>query len=133
MRGRSLRALGGVGLTNYEQAPSQGSFRLLMWHYVSTTRNPHFQHSSFNQGGTAVGNICWRENWVPDHIGPWFRVPALPLVPLGEWPTWSRPGKWHKWAMQPFINIWCYFQWLLTVVYIYHLSTFSCTKCIEML
>ena len=129
MGGRSLRALGGVGLTNHEKALSQGSLRPLMWHYVSTTRNTHFPLSSSHQGGTFVGNIWWRENWGPDHIGHQFMVPALSLVSLGEWPTWSRPDKWAKWAIQPFINIWHYFQWLFTVVYIHHLSTYSCTKC----
>ena len=55
MGGRSLRALGVVGLSNHEKALSQGSFRPLMWHYVSTTRNPHFPLSSSHQGGTGVG------------------------------------------------------------------------------
>ena len=26
----------------------------------------------------------WQVDWEPDHIGPQSRVPALPLVPLGE-------------------------------------------------
>ena len=26
----------------------------------------------------------WQVDWEPDHIGPLSRVPALPLVPLGE-------------------------------------------------
>ena len=64
MGGRSLRALGGVGLTNHEKALSQGSFRLLMWHYVSTTRNPHVPLSSSHQGGTGVG-----ENLVKGELG----------------------------------------------------------------
>ena len=32
-------------------------------------------------------------DWEPNHIGPQSRIPALPLVPLGEWPTWPRPSK----------------------------------------
>ena len=55
MGGRSSRALGDVGLTNHEKALSQGSFRHMMWHYVSTTRNPHFPLSSSHQGGTGIG------------------------------------------------------------------------------
>ena len=45
-------------------------------------------------------DIWWQEDREPNHIGPQSRAPALPLVPLGEWPTWPRPGKWHKWALQ---------------------------------
>ena len=56
-----------------------------------------------------------------------------PLVPQGEWPTWSKPGKWHKWAMQLFINMWHHLQWLFTNMYICHLITYSCTKSIKML
>ena len=37
--------------------------------------------------------IWWQEDWEPNHIGPQSRVPALPLVPLGECPTSPRPGK----------------------------------------
>ena len=55
MGGRSLRALGGVGLANHQKELSQGSFRPLMWHYVSTTRNPYVPLSSSHQGGTGVG------------------------------------------------------------------------------
>ena len=133
MGGRSLRALGGVGLTNHEKALSQGSLRPLMWHYVSTTRNPHFPLSSSHQRGTGVG-----EYMVKVELGTWphwapVQSTSTPTGSPGGWPTWSRPGKWHKWAMQPFINIWHYFQWLFTVVYLCHLSTYSCTKCIEIL
>ena len=28
--------------------------------------------------------LGWQVDWEPDHIGPQSRVPALPLVPLGE-------------------------------------------------
>ena len=38
-------------------------------------------------------------DWEPYHIGLQSRIPALPLVPLGKWPTWPRPGKWHKWTL----------------------------------
>ena len=84
--------------------------------------------------GNRCKGIIWKgKNWGPNHIGSQFRVPALPLVPLGEWPTWSRPGKWLKWAMQPFIKIWHYFDWLFTVVYLHDQITYSCIKYIEML
>ena len=53
--------------------------------------------------------------------------------PRWEWPTWLKPGKWHKWAMQLFINMWHYLQWLFTNMYICHLITYSCTKSIKML
>ena len=53
--------------------------------------------------------------------------------PRGEWPTWSKPGKWHKWAMQLFISMWHYLQWLFTNMYICHLITYSYTKSIKML
>ena len=56
-----------------------------------------------------------------------------PLVPQGEWPTWSKPGKWHKWPMQVFINMWHYLQWLFTNMYIHNLITYSCMKSIKML
>ena len=68
-----------------------------------------------------------------------FRHPDLPpkwpspLVPQGEWPTWSKPGKWYKRAMQLFISIWHYLQWLFTNMYMHHLITYSCTKSIKML
>ena len=63
-------------------------------------------------------------------LGP---CPALPLVHLGEWPTWPRPGKWHKWAWQPVIYHWYYFQGPFAVLYLHHLITYSWTKCREML
>ena len=34
----------------------------------------------------------WQEDREPDHIGPQSRVPSFPVVPLGQWPTWPRPG-----------------------------------------
>ena len=33
---------------------------------------------------SARGALGWQVDWEPDHIGPQSRVPALPLVPLGE-------------------------------------------------
>ena len=51
-------------------------------------------------------DIWWQDDWEPDHIGPQMRVQALPLIPLGEWPTWPRPGNRHKWALQPVIYLW---------------------------
>ena len=72
MGGRSSWALGGVGLTNHEKALSQGSLRPLMWHYVSTTRNPHFPLSSSHQGGTGAGEYLVKgelgtwPHWAPD-------------------------------------------------------------------
>ena len=34
-------------------------------------------------GGIGV-HWGWQVDWKPDHIGPQYRVPALPLVALGE-------------------------------------------------
>ena len=83
---------------------------------------------------TSGWSHCWWwDSWEPDHIGPQSRVPALPLIPLGEWPTWPRPDKWHKWALQPVIYHWHYLQGLFAVLYLHHLITYSCTKCREML
>ena len=59
-------------------------------------------------GFGLVRYLVGRRTREPDHIGPQSRIPALPLVPPGEWPTWSRPGKWHKWALQPLIYLWHY-------------------------
>ena len=53
--------------------------------------------------------------------------------PLGEWPTSPRPGRWHKWALQPFIYHWYYLQWPFAVLYLHNLITYSCTKYREML
>ena len=53
--------------------------------------------------------------------------------PFGEWPTWPRPGKWHKWALQHFIYLWHYLQGLFAVLYLHDLITYSWTKCTEML
>ena len=133
MGGRSWRALGGVGLTNHEKTLSQGSSRPLMWQYVSTTRNP-ISHSLPPIKGNGCRGIVG-EGWTGDltTLGPSSGYHHSHWFPWGEWPTWSRPGKSHKWAMQPFINIWHYFQWLFTVVYLHHLSTYSWTKCIEIL
>ena len=39
------------------------------------------------------GAFGWQVDWEPNHFGPQSRVPALPLVPLGEWPTSPRPHK----------------------------------------
>ena len=37
-------------------------------------------------GGVRVSGMHWgwQVDWEPDYIGPQSRVPALPLVPLGE-------------------------------------------------
>ena len=78
-------------------------------------------------------DMWWQEDWEPDHIGPQSRVPALPLVPLGEWPTWPKPGKWHKWALQPVIYLWYYTEQLFAVLYLCHLIAYSCIHCREML
>ena len=84
------------------------------WHFVLGSQ-PANQLASCNRPANqpchkistcqALGwsDMWWQEDWKPDHIGPQSRVPALPPVPLGEWPTWPKPGKWHKWALQPVI------------------------------
>ena len=43
------------------------------------------------EGVRGIG--VWQVDWESDHIGPQSRVPALPLVPLGECPTSQRPDK----------------------------------------
>ena len=43
--------------------------------------------------GVSGVHLGWQVDWGPDHIGPQSRIPALPLVPLGECPTSPRPGK----------------------------------------
>ena len=75
----------------------------------------------------------WQDDRKSYHIWPQSWVPALPLAPLREWPTWPRPGKWHKWALQPIIYHWYYFQGPSAVLYLHHLITYSCKKCREML
>ena len=45
----------------------------------------------------------------------------------------STTGKWCKSPMWPYINIWHTFQWLFTVVYLHDITTYSCTKCMQML
>ena len=51
----------------------------------------------------------WQKDRDPDHIGPQSRVPALLLVFPRQWPTWARPGKWHKWAWHYFQGLFCSF------------------------
>ena len=58
--------------------------------------------------GLGWSDIWWQEDTEPGHIGPLFRIPSLPVVPLGQWPTWPRAGKWHKWPLQPIIYLWHY-------------------------
>ena len=43
-------------------------------------------------GGRTGGPTTWAPGPGYQH-SHWF--------PLGEWPTWPRPGKWQKWALQP--------------------------------
>ena len=43
------------------------------------------------------------------------------------------PGKWHKWALQPIIYCWHYFQGPFAVLYLCHFITYSCMKCRKML
>ena len=75
----------------------------------------------------------WRENWGPNHIGPWSRVPVLLLVPLVGVAYLTKARQVKKWAQQPFIYLWHYLQGLFAVLYLHHLITYSCTKCREML
>ena len=72
-------------------------------------------------------------DWEPDHIWPQSKVLALPLVPLGEWPTWPKPGKWYKWALQSVVYHWYYIEWPFAVLYLCCLITYSCTHCREIL
>ena len=133
MGGRSWKALASGGLTSHEKALSQGSLRLLMWHFVSTTRNPHFPLSSPIKGNRYRGIVGEGRTGGLTTLGPCTGYQHSHWLPLGEWPTWSRPGKWQKWAMQPLLYIWHYFQWLFIVVYLHDLITYSCTKCMDML
>ena len=77
-------------------------------------------------------DIWWQEDRESNHIGPQSRVPALQLVPLGEWPTWPRAGKWHKWALQPVIYLWHYIWGSFAVLYLCCLIIYSCMQCKEM-
>ena len=70
-------------------------------------------------GLTTLGPSPWCQH------SHWF--------PMGQWWTWPRSGKWHKWVLQPFIYLWHYFQGLFAVVYLHDLITYSCTKCRERL
>ena len=83
--------------------------------------------------GDVRGVLGWQVHWEPDHIGPQSRVPASPLVPLGEWPTWQRPSRWQKWALQAIMNIWNYISWQFSHLYLCHLITYSCMQYKEML
>ena len=75
----------------------------------------------------------WQEDREPNHIGPQSRVAALWLVPLGEWPTWPRLGKWHKVSSEASLyTIGTTFMGLFAVLYLHHLITYSCMKCREM-
>ena len=84
----------------------------------------------FNEGPFKTGR------WSAQIQTPWQPPDPLMATPTsspGGWPTWLKPGKWYKWAMQLFINIWHYLQWLFTNMYTCHLITYSCTKSIKML
>ena len=108
--------------------------------------------------GGVRGHWGWQVDWEPNHIVPQSRVPALPLVPLGEWPTsprpdkgpflgshhshwfplgewptWPRPSKWQQWALQAIIYIWNYIYWQFAHLYICCLITYSYMQCKEML
>ena len=87
----------------------------------------------FNLSTSGGSDSWWGYNWGLDHTGPQSRVPLLPLVSLWGWPTWSRPGKSHKWALQLFIYHWHYVQGPFAVFYLPDLIIYSSTKCIEML
>ena len=63
----------------------------------------------FGEGGT--GDLTTLGPSSGDQPAHWF--------PRGEWPTWLKPGKWHKWAMQLFIKIWHYLQYLQWLSYKY--------------
>ena len=51
-------------------------------------------------------------------LGPYPGSQHSHWLPFGEWPTWPRPGKWHKWALQPIIYHWHYFQGPFAVLYL---------------
>ena len=74
----------------------------------------------------AGGQGAW-PHWAP------VQGPSTPTVLLGEWPTWPRLCKWHKWALQPVKYLWHYILGLFAVLYICCLIIYSCTQCKEML
>ena len=44
----------------------------------------------------------WQVDWETNHIGPQFRVPALPLDSLGKWSTSPGPDKGPYWGSHHF-------------------------------
>ena len=128
MGGRSLRALGGVGLNNHQKALSQGPFRPLMWHYVSTTRNLHVPLSSFHQGGRGIGeNLVKGELVTQPHYAPVQGTSPPTGSPGGsDLPDWNQASDTNELCSS--IKIWHYLQWLFTNIYICNLITYSCTK-----
>ena len=68
----------------------------------------------------------------PTTLGPSLGSQHSHWFPLGELPTWPRPGKWHIWVLQPFMYHWHYLQGLFAVLYLCDLIRYSCTTCREM-
>ena len=73
----------------------------------------------------GISRALGMPQYTPDTPTP-LMPPETPKWPLllvswGEWPTWLKPGKWHKWAVQLFLNMWHYLQWLFTNMYIHNL------------
>ena len=142
MGSRSLRALGGEGLTNHQKALSQGPFRPLMWHYVSTTRNPQVPLSSSHQWGTGVGeNLVKGELETQTHWAP-VQGTSLPtgsqggvtfLIKTRQVIQMSYAALYKDLALFAVTIFWHYLQWLFTTIYICNLITYSCTKSIKML
>ena len=75
--------------------------------------------------GQIVGG---RRTGGPTTLGPHSGSEPSHWFPLGEWPTWPRRGKWHKWDLQSLIYHWHYLQGTFAVLYQCDLITYSCTK-----
>ena len=86
------------------------------------------------QGPSTPTGSSWGVTYLTKaRQGPLLRVPSLPLVSLGEGPTWPRPSKWQKSALQAIIYIWNYISWQFAHLYLCHLITYSYMQCKEML
>ena len=115
------------------------------WHFVKIASQPASKPASCNWPANqpcAQMSTCqtsgwshswWRENWGPTTLGPSPGFKQSHWFPLGEWPTWLRPGKWHKRTLQPFIYHCYYLQGPFAVLYLCYLITYSCIKCGEIL
>ena len=86
------------------------------------------------QGSSTPTGSLWGVTYLTKaRQGPLSRVPSLPMVSVGEWPTWPRPSKWQKWALQALVCIWNYILWQFAYLYLCCLIIYSYMQCKEML